>query len=116
MKFHLAREFWETVGHHLRVILSKEVREMEYLAMLKAGRWLGLTLTPSHLHHGLCAGRESSRGQRELSKSQALAAGSLLIRTEMSHAKGIRVGQHQYLLHTTSIWHRVDAKVCLLSY
>lgn len=83
-------------------------------AACRVGGWLS-ALTPLCLHHGLHACRVGFRGQRQPSKSQVLAVGSLPICTEMSHAKGIRVGHHEHLLHTTHPWPRVDAKVCLLN-
>lgn len=57
------------------------------MAACRVGAWLS-PLTALNLHHPLYAGRVGSRGQREPSKSQVLAAGNLLICTEMSHDVG----------------------------
>lgn len=57
-------------------------------AACSVGGWLS-ALTPLNLDHGLRAGRVGSKAQREPSKSQVLTVGSLLLHTEVSHAKGI---------------------------
>lgn len=71
------------------------------------GRVSALILLYFHFLH---AGTVGSRGQRELSKSQVLAAENSQIGTEMSHAIGIWVGHCQHLLHPTNTWPRVMLK------